>query len=203
MQTETQQWQIDGAQQRYVNAMLAQAGMVPQWHYAGQGSYVLVIVVPQGFDLPTFLDDQRQAPRRRSWWSRMDIGRWVPVVLIVAVIAAVAYLLAYGAPAAIADVMPQIHMPVVELPTITMPGIEMPDVGGAVEGAINSAMAPVQSAINGIIQVVAGVLMLAVGLVVLWLLFTFRGTLSGIGGGIWKAGSSVAGKVAKRGGKHA
>ena len=189
MQTETQQWQIDGAQQRYVNAMLAQAGMAPQWQYAGQGSYVLVIVVPQGFDLPTFLDNERRAPRRRSWWSHIDIGRWVPVALIAAVIAAVGYLLAYGAPAAIADVMPQFQMPSIPVPAIN---IDIPN-----------PLAGLQRQIDGMIAGAVMIVQLAAVLVVLWLLWVFRGPLSAVGGGVWKAGNAAAGMVAKKRGKHA
>ena len=210
MQTETQQWQIDGAQMRYINAMLAQGGMAPQWQYAGNGSYVLVIVVPAGFDLPTYLDGQRGAPRRRSWWQHLDIGRWVPVALLLAVVGATLYLLAYGAPAALASAMPDfripmpvIQLPQIELPKITLPEwapqIELPDIGGAVEDAVDTAMAPVRKAVDTTVQIVSTVAMLAVGLVVLWLLFTFRGTLSGIGGGIWHAGSQAAGMFGKKG----
>lgn len=206
-QTETQQWQIDGAQMRYINAMLAQGGMTPQWQYAGNGSYVLVIVVPAGWDLPTYLDGQRSAPRRRPWWH-LDVGRWLPVALLLAIVGATLYLLAYGAPAALASAMPD--MPVIELPEIKFPEIvmpewapqiELPDVGGAVQGAVDAAMAPVNAAIATTMQIVSAVAMLAVGLVVLWLLFTFRGTISGIGGGVWKAGGAVAGAFAKAKGK--
>jgi hypothetical protein len=123
------------------------------------------------------------------------------VALLLAVIGATLYLLAYGAPAALASAMPAMPaMPVIELPEIKLPEIvmpewapQMPDVGGAVD----TAMAPVHKAIDTTMQIVSTVVMLAVGLIVLWLLFTFRGTLSGIGGEIWKAGSGLAGMIGR------
>ena len=187
-QTEPQQWQIDGAQMRYINAMLAQGGMTPQWQYAGNGSYVLVIVVPPGFDLPTYLDGQRSAPRRRSWWQRIDIGRWAPVALLLAVIGTTLYLLAYGAPAALASAMPDISMPAIQWPEISMPEIQID---------IPNPMAGIQRQIDGLMAGAMLIVQLAAGLVVLWLLWSFRGPLSGIGGGIWKAGSGAANMAAK------
>ena len=118
------------------------------------------------------------------------------VAVNIVAIAALGWLLINGAPAALTAVVPVISvpMPVIELPEWAP---KMPDVGGAVQGAVDTAMAPVHKAIDTTMQILSAVVMLAVGLVVLWLLFTFRGTLSGIGGEVWKAGSGLAGMIGK------
>ena len=186
-QTEKQDWQVEGQQLRYVNAALQTGGIQPSIQYAGNGVYVITIVVPSGFDLPTYLDGQRGASRRRSWWQRLDIGRWVPVALLLAVVGATLYLLAYGAPAALASAMPA--MPVIEWPEISLPEIKLD---------IPNPMAGIQRQIDGLVAGAMLIVQLAAGLVVLWLLWTFRGPLSGIGGGVWKAGSQAAGMFAKQ-----
>lgn len=182
-QTESQDWQIEGQQLRYVNAALQAGGIQPGIQYAGNGVYVVTIVVPVGFDLPSYLE--RAPRRRRPFWQRIDFCRWLPVLLIVAVIAAVGYLLAYGAPAAIADVMPQIQVPAILAPVVN---IDVPN-----------PLAGVQRQIDGMLTGAMMIVQLAAGLVVLWLLWIFRGPLSAVGGGIWKAGSNVASMVGKRG----
>lgn len=178
-QTEQQDWQVEGQQLRYVNAALQTGGIQPSIQYAGNGVYVITIVVPTGFDLPTYLDGQRGAPRRRPWWERIDIGRWAPVALLLAVIGATLYLLAYGAPAALASAMPAIQWPEIQ--------IDIPN-----------PMAGIQRQIDGLMAGAMMIVQLAAGLVVLWLLWVFRGPLSGIGGGIWKAGNAATGMFTKQ-----
>jgi hypothetical protein len=180
-QTEQQDWQVEGQQLRYVNAALQTGGIQPSIQYAGNGVYVITIMVPAGFDLPTYLDGQRGAPRRRSWWQRLDIGRWAPVALLLAVIGATLYLLAYGAPAALASALP------------AMPAIQWPEI----QIDIPNPMAGIQRQIDGLMAGAMMIVQLAAGLVVLWLLWVFRGPLSGIGGGIWKAGNAAANMATK------
>jgi hypothetical protein len=179
-QTEKQDWQIEGQQLRYVNAALQTGGIQPAIQYAGNGVYVITIVVPAGFDLPTYLDGKRGAPRRRSWWHRLDIGRWVPVALLLAAIGATLYVLAYGAPAALASAVPAMPMPDIK--------IDVPN-----------PLAGVQRQIDGLMAGAMMIVQLAAGLVVLALLWTFRGPLSGIGGALWRGGSDLAGMFAKKG----
>lgn len=176
-QTETQTWQVDGAQLRYIHAMLTQAGMTPQWQAAGHGSYVLVVVVPVGWDLPAFLDGQRGAPRRRSWWRRLDpTALMIPVSL--ATVALLGWLLINGAPAALTAALPAgIDPPVVVLP----PAIADPLAG--VRESVDAAVAGL---------VVVGQ-MVAV-LVALVAVFVFRRPLAAAGGALMKVGSMFKGK---------
>ena len=148
----------------------------------GNGAYAIVIMAPAGAPPPDWRN--LRTYRRPPFWQRIDVGRWVPWLLLLAVVAGVGWVLVNGLPAAIASMAPDIRVPTVELPAITLPEwapqIELPDVGGAVETAINDAMQPVQAAIDTGMRVVAGALTLAVGLVVLWLLWLFRGAIGGM-----------------------
>lgn len=152
------------------------------------GQYAIVIMAPAG-GAPDWRT--MRTYRRPPFWERMDLARFVPWLIVAAIVAGVGWVLINGLPVAIAEAMPDIKVPTVELPTIEIPGIEMPDIGGAVEGAVEGAMAPVQSAIDTGLRVVAGVLTLAVGLVVLWLLWTFRGTIGGVSKAAYGAARSV------------
>lgn len=152
------------------------------------GGYAIVIMAPAGGPVP----DWRSMPtyKRPPFWARIDWGTWGARLLVLVAVAGVAYVLLYGAPAAVASIVPDIGVPVIELPEMPVielpewaPKIELPDIGGAVEGAVDKAMAPVRKAVDTTVQIATGVLTLAVGLVVLWLLWTFRGTLGGIAGG--------------------
>jgi hypothetical protein len=166
------------------------------------GGYAIVIMAPAGGPPPDWRG--MRTYRRPPFWQRIDWGTWTARLLIVAAFVGVAYVLLYGAPAALASAMPdlptfampeitlpewaqQIELPEIKLPEIELPEwapkLELPDIGGAVEDAVDTAMAPVRKAVDTTVQIVTGLLTFAVGLVVLWLLFTFRGTIGGIAGG--------------------
>ncbi len=118
------------------------------------------------------MPDWRSMPtyRRRPFWQRLDIGTLVPRLLVLAVVGAVGWMLVNGAPLAVASLLPGAGEPIVNV----LP----PDAGGIVD----DLLAPVGEAVDAATRVGMGVLALAVGLVVLWLLWTFRGTLGGIAG---------------------
>jgi hypothetical protein len=152
----------------------------------GNGAYAIVIMAPAGGDPPDWRN--LRTYKRPPFWQRIDFARWAPWLIVLAIVAGVGWVLVNGLPAAVADIAPEIKVPVVELPKIELPSwapkIELPDIGGAVQDATDKAMAPVREAIDAATRIAMGVAALAVGLVVLWLLFTFRGTIGGIAGGV-------------------
>ena len=146
----------------------------------GNGAYAIVIMAPAGDPPPDWRT--LRTYKRPPFWQRIDVGRWVPWLLLLAVVGVAGWMFVNGLPAAIAEMAPDFKVDLPDMPQIEIPGIELPDISGAVEGAINDAMQPVQEAIDTGMRVVAGALTLAVGLVVLWLLWMFRGAIGAIGG---------------------
>lgn len=189
---------VHGRELGWAKSALQQNGVpIVQIVPIGDGVYLITVVMPVGAPPPDWRS--MRTYKRPPFWARIDWGTWGGRLLVLAAIVGVAYVLLYGAPAAVASIMPDIQLPAIELPEMPeivmpewAPKIEMPDIGGAVESAVDSAMAPVRKAVDTTIQIVTGLLTFAVGLVVLWLLFTFRGTLGGIAGGV--AGAVRRGK---------
>ena len=138
----------------------------------GNGQYAIVIMAPAGGPPPDWRS--MRTYKRPPFWQRIDWGRWVPWLIVLAVVAGVGWMLVNGAPMVLAQVAPDI-----QLPTIEIPGVAMPDVGGA----IDKAMQPVNEAMSMATRAIMGLFAFAVGLVVLWLLWTFRGTIGGISRG--------------------
>lgn len=131
------------------------------------GGYAIVIMAPAGGPVP---DWRSMRTRRRSFWRHMDIARFVPWLIVLAVVGAVGWMLVNGAPMALATVLPGAGEPLVN--------IVAPDTSDIV----GDLLAPVGEAVDTATRVAIGVMTLVVGLVVLWLLYRFRGTLGGIAG---------------------
>lgn len=144
----------------------------------GNGAYAIVIMAPAGAPPPDWR--HLRTHKRPPFWQRIDWGRWVPWLIVLAIVAGVGWVLINGLPLAVAGVLPGAGEPTVN---VLAPKFALPDIGGAVQDATDSAMAPVREAVDMATRVAMGVMTLAVGLVVLWLLWAFRGTLGGIGRG--------------------
>jgi hypothetical protein len=160
---------VDGQHLGWAKSAYAAAGVpIVQIVALPGGGYAIVIMAPAGAPVP----DWRGMPtyKRAPWYRRIDIGAWVPRLLIFAALAAVGWMLVNGAPAAVASLLPGAGEPLVN--------IVAPDASDIV----GDLLAPVGEAVDTATRVAMGVLALAVGLVVLWLLWTFRGTLGGIAG---------------------
>ena len=172
-ETEMQQYAVpvDGRNLGWAKSAYAANGVpIVQIVQLPGGGYAIVIMAPAGGPVP----DWRSMPtRRRPFWRRIDIAGFVPWLIVLVAVAAVGWLLINGAPLAVASLLPGAGEPLVN--------IVAPDASDLV----GDLLAPVGAAVDTATRVGMGVLVLAVGLVVLWLLFTFRGTLGGIGGGLW------------------
>ena len=194
MNEEMQQYAIpvDGRNLGWAKSAYTMNGVpIVQIVALGDGTYAIVIMATPG-NVPDWRT--LRTYKRPPIWQRIDVARFVPWLLALAVVAGIGWVLVNGLPAAVAEVLPDVKIPAVELPampSIQIPGIELPDIGGAVENGINNAMRPLQEAVDTGMRVVAGVLTLAVGLVVLWLLWTFRGTIGGIGQAAYSAARRV------------
>lgn len=158
---------VDGRNLGWAKSAYAMNGVpIVQIVPLGNGQYAIVIMAPAGAPPPDWRT--LRTYRRPPFWRRIEPIHLMIAVNLVAIVA-LGWLLVNGAPAALVALMPGAGEPIVNV---------LPDAGGFVD----DLLAPVQDALDTATRAAMGVITLAVGLVVLWLLWAFRGTISGIVG---------------------